>query len=635
MKNFKLFYTLVAPILGAILWVGCAKDDPTPLEKFRILQAHNFVDSIAGEALLSDDPVAAFNVLLPQIIGRPGIESASVKDYTLFVKYQHGGLETWSDQPQRFSPPYIERNKPNTSSELNNTNHLEERVEPGIVGNKRVCLINQVYHDEKWLEERKITTDLQKEFTSQGFSVDVYNGNEAGLSFFQDGIQDYGTIFFNTHGVLDDSNVTWIYTGDEITNFLDEILGEYYEFWYTGQIAVGELEENRNGQRTRVKYLKISSKFFKENHEDESFANSLFYLVACHGLENDDLAKALYQKGCQTIVGWDNSNRKGAPVGKEFYRLMLAGKNVGEAFATITPESLIDQYTQGNEQITAKLTYFPQPDGALATLFDTPGNILPIEITSVSNNQIMTNRVVRIAGRIKDALSLSSATLSVNGSAVKLQYDANFYFDQDIDLQSGTNVIKITATGIHTDGNPAFGQTSVNLIGNFPALALWTKLRWNSDATDVDLHLLAAGASTDDLFSENDCYFDNKNTLWNAFLDVDDIDGWGPEHITIPNTPAPGLYTLVVHYWDSHSGVNPSAFISVMTKSESWNSENLNLNLERSYIDFSSGDAYAVCYIEFPSGKIYPIGTKIVTPRNEDWKKIKKTQAPTTHALNR
>jgi len=83
-------------------------------------------------------------------------------------------------------------------------------------------------------------------------------------------------------------------------------------------------------------------------------------------------------------------------------------------------------------------------------------------------------------------------------------------------------------------------------------LALYTQLRWNTNLTDVDLHLLPPNSNISSLWSNNDCFYANKHTSWGAYLDVDDINGYGPEHITIPTTPASGKYTLYVHYYSSH-----------------------------------------------------------------------------------
>ena len=618
MRSLHLLYKGVMLILSIILWLGCAKETPSPLDKFHLLKAHETLDSLATIALQSPDPIASFESIAQSESNLNGVEKIMVSGYALVVTYQNGGKEMWLHQPKRFFPPYIELNDPNDEIHPPSASNLHDRVEHGIVGNNRVCLINQVYDDENWIEERNISTALKNEFTQAGFSADILNSTAADLTFFQTQLQQYGTIFFNTHGNVDGDNITWLLTGQRINSFLDEIMGVYFELWYSGEISVSTIIEVRNGVPTEVQYLSISSKFFKNNFDNDAFPNSIFYLVACQGMKSNDLKSTLYQKGCQSIIGWNEVNGKGAPVGKEFYRLMLSGKTVGESFESISPESLVDEVIYNGTPIQSELQYFPVPRGAEGRLFEVPGQMLSIEITSVTNNQIINNRVVQIAGKIKNAQSLSSAIMTINGSAITLQYDGSFFFDQNIDLISGNNTIKITATGTHLNGGPAWGSTSINLIGNFPQLALWSKLRWNTPESDVDFHLLPPGGTLNDLFTDLDCYYSNRSTFWNAYLDVDDIDGWGPEHITIPTNPQPGIYTLVVHYFDADGATSTDAFVTVETPTQRWNSSNL--PLRNSYITNSTGDAYAVCQIEFPSGNIIPLQQPIITPRSENTK---------------
>lgn len=85
-------------------------------------------------------------------------------------------------------------------------------------------------------------------------------------------------------------------------------------------------------------------------------------------------------------------------------------------------------------------------------------------------------------------------------------------------------------------------------------------LRWDvSGGSDVDFHFLAEGA---ELFSCADCYFGNMTPDWGVagvtiddpFLDVDDLEGPGPENINVDEL-APGRYRIVVHYYsDTGSG---------------------------------------------------------------------------------
>jgi hypothetical protein len=269
----------------------------------------------------------------------------------------------------------------------------------------------------------------------------------------------------------------------------------------------------------------------------------------------------------------------------------------------------------------AKLVYYPFPDGGCTRLVEDT-SALNVLITTPFDGAVITSRTVNVAGFINNASQLTNSMIEVNGVTSKLEVDQNFYFNQNIVLQSGLNNVRVLVSGLNLTGDPATGEAAVKVQANFPPLALWSRLVWNTAETDVDFHLLPPGATMDELFSYNDCYFGQTYTSWGGYLDVDDRYGYGPEHITLPANPAPGRYTMVVHYWDDHAGLPPDAFISVATMTESWTFNPL--HLAQNYIQNGAGDAYAVCQIEFPSGKIYPLEQRIVTPRNENMRRLKK-----------
>jgi len=106
------------------------------------------------------------------------------------------------------------------------------------------------------------------------------------------------------------------------------------------------------------------------------------------------------------------------------------------------------------------------------------------------------------------------------------------------------------------------GTVTVNTVGA-EAAGMRIKLTWNTDDTDIDLYLAKPGSS---LGSDDNCYWDNKNPDWDGdgeyfmpnsthndtndpYLDIDDVYGYGPEHITIYDPPA-GTYAVGVHYYD-------------------------------------------------------------------------------------
>ena len=96
-------------------------------------------------------------------------------------------------------------------------------------------------------------------------------------------------------------------------------------------------------------------------------------------------------------------------------------------------------------------------------------------------------------------------------------------------------------------------------IQAIPNENLWVEMHWEHAGDDMDLHLVRNNGAYE---SDMDCYYGNcipdeygSILSWgaeeaNPRLDLDDIEGTGPENINIEE-PAQGLYTVVVHDFPS------------------------------------------------------------------------------------
>ena len=92
-----------------------------------------------------------------------------------------------------------------------------------------------------------------------------------------------------------------------------------------------------------------------------------------------------------------------------------------------------------------------------------------------------------------------------------------------------------------------------------PSEELWIEMIWSHSGDDMDLHLLSPGGQ---LETDSDCYYVNCVDEWQAtldwgtrgdsigdpHLDLDYIDGHGPENINI-QVPEDGVYEVVVHHY--------------------------------------------------------------------------------------
>ena len=149
----------------------------------------------------------------------------------------------------------------------------------------------------------------------------------------------------------------------------------------------------------------------------------------------------------------------------------------------------------------------------------------------------------------------STATLTDPG-----QCDTGFEFNSSgvmrpgLDV-AGTFVVKLTVTD--SEGFSSTNDARVTL-NSVPGEDIHVQVTWDHPEADLDLHFIR---NTGESWSADDCHFANckgaSGLDWgggaaNPHLDVDDVDGFGPENTNLagPNT---GTYRVAVHYYSPHS----------------------------------------------------------------------------------
>ncbi len=116
-------------------------------------------------------------------------------------------------------------------------------------------------------------------------------------------------------------------------------------------------------------------------------------------------------------------------------------------------------------------------------------------------------------------------------------------FITTVTLESGSNTI---VAGVYK--NDHFYSDRIVVNGNFEDDELWVELVWSANFVDLDLYVVEPDGNT--------CWFGQPTTPNGGFLDVDDMNGYGPEHYYISSaegaTPVAGYYHIYVHYFSSH-----------------------------------------------------------------------------------
>ena len=592
-----------------VVMFACSKDDEptnpgttpttstlTDQQKAQILQAYRAFGPLADIALLSSDPHAAFQSGLASYQSNPAVEVAWLTNSAFFVKFKNAGTISWEIASSLVVPPY---DGP-TEARFELGNCLLKPSE--LIGNNKALLINAQYGDENRQYNRDLVTYLSQKFQQRGFTVTTKNGTAADVAFFRGSLNGYGAIFYICHGSYDGTN-TWQHTGEE--GSLDSLLSRYQALWLSDQVALGGAKETRAGVQKTVWQYTISQRFIDSMYAGAAaFPKSMIYLVACQGMKDASrqIANSFYNKGARGVIGWDETNCLGQSTGKQLFTTLLCGANIRDAVQSLPAEARNDKCSV---PAGANLVYWPASADTLRLVDSAKATYV---ITSPKKDSTYTDRNLTLSGSVLNADTLSTGIVEVNGVATRMTILSDFKsFSQPIVIDSGANFIHLTATGRLTNGRCAYADTVFQVKGSFSALSLWTELRWNTDGTDVDFHLLPPGAAFPGAFwTPTDCYYSSRATSWGGFLDVDNVSGYGPEHITVPAVSDTGTYRLFVHYYSDHTDgtTATTAFVSVSVRGGAIQSFGPYALLNDAP---NAGDIYEVCTIHFPDGVITPV----------------------------
>jgi TolB protein len=170
---------------------------------------------------------------------------------------------------------------------------------------------------------------------------------------------------------------------------------------------------------------------------------------------------------------------------------------------------------------------------------------------------------VEVSGRISEANTQS--WIEVNNSDkiwISEGFNGDTSFSKEVELKSGDNVITVKA--VNNCGKQ--GKATIRVTGEFTESAIKVVMSWNTNGTDVDLHLTSSNpADSECYYNKNPNWGDLNSTLDDPVLDIDNTSGYGPETIIVPQ-PKPGQYTVRVVYYSDHDSENAiPSFVTVKT----------------------------------------------------------------------
>ncbi|WP_445571262.1 YfaP family protein [Pseudomonas sp. E102] len=156
--------------------------------------------------------------------------------------------------------------------------------------------------------------------------------------------------------------------------------------------------------------------------------------------------------------------------------------------------------------------------------------------SSVNTPQGQAN-TARISGQIKGTpKSNEPGQLIVNGVSLPLKVDEEGRFDRPFSFPNGSNSVEVRSA----DGQQRHRTQFLNTSGGATPAKLRVLLTWDSDGTDLDLHLVTPDGAH--------IWYGDRAVANGAALDVDVTTGYGPEIFAMP-APIKGQYLVYVNYY--------------------------------------------------------------------------------------
>jgi hypothetical protein len=182
-----------------------------------------------------------------------------------------------------------------------------------------------------------------------------------------------------------------------------------------------------------------------------------------------------------------------------------------------------------------------------------------ITITSHRNGETVSTRNIVLTGRIESSeVLITELDIFVGDTKFSTAVSESGDFSQNVNLNVGVNSFRFVTRGLAGDedgDNGVLTEITPNnldanpfsVTANVDSAVMLVTLTWDKNDTDVDLYVI-------DPAGDYSAY-NHQNTADGGELDVDDTDGFGPEHWTLTASDVVrcgGKYRVRVHYFDDH-----------------------------------------------------------------------------------
>jgi hypothetical protein len=347
---------LLALVLLVSLSLGCERSNPsaptaptapselTDQQKHEIARDLTSTDSLAVLAFSDADPDSGLQHLMTAASRLPTVESASIEDCVLSIKFRNGGSVTWD---ARGAPEAEVAEAPSVSPSLNreSAGRLGSR---DLVGNSSVIIANPMSLDLAQQPFQPRLIDLAAEFDARGYTASrsIVSGSACDRAWFSSALAGHGAVVINAHGYYRPRDGrTWIVTGELAPPNLEQLLSPAWVLpWVRGEVEVfTDATCGRKGQPAR-KWIGISDLFISKMYPPGTMPNSLVLLTSCSVFKDPaaELPAAFRRAGAAAVVGWDDVVEAGVSVGSltTLIKLMLMGDDLRTAHERLAPPLL-------------------------------------------------------------------------------------------------------------------------------------------------------------------------------------------------------------------------------------------------------------------------------------------------------
>lgn len=243
----------------------------------------------------------------------------------------------------------------------------------------------------------------------------------------------------------------------------------------------------------------------------------------------------------------------------------------------------------------ATITYVPKPPVAIIT---GPQNFAPLDsaVFDGSQSYVEDGQIVDWTWAIVQRPQGSTSAIAPAAADPK---KADFKLDI-----SGEYEVQLTVTD-----QRGIKATAVYPFHAVPWQTVHIELVWDTPSTDLDIHMVSDTEGGTFFQKPFDCYFDNTNPEWgdttslldNPSIDIDDVDGYGPENVSLQQPLDGHNYHVFVHYYDDHNVGSSTATVRIYLNGQ--------LRFEGIQALAGTGDGWDVATIGWPAGSVTPAGT--------------------------